>query len=407
MIDQSVLVAAAMLWLAVIHEAVSLTRQRDNRARRALLLTFVALALAATFFVPSVYVATQDVTGLPNLADLIARCAVLLASLGAQSLLLHLTQEPATAIRMSRQRAEAMTAAMVLLVVLFVIAPVHETGTLRLTSEFGDSPWVTGYLFVFLGYLGIALVDVLRGGLRYAPQAGMPVSLALRLIAIGCVFGLLYVAAKLGYLIAVILGGSPSAEVESAAARLLAVIGGLFVLAGSVVPAIYPGWRKAARWAHTYRAHRRLYPLWSALYEVTPEIALDPAESEFLDRLRIRDLDFRLYRRVIEIRDGRLALRSFLDADVARRARKEALKSGLDGGRVEAAVEARVLAAGVENARQHRAPAEVLPASELGGEDIASEVEWLLQVAHVSPGAASTAWGSSTSPPGRPEAGQA
>jgi hypothetical protein len=147
--------------------------------------------------------------------------------------------------------------------------------------------------------------------------------------------------------------------------------------------------------------------LWSALYEVTPEIALDPAESEFLDRLRIRDLDFRLYRRVIEIRDGRLALRPFLDADVARRARKEALKSGLDDGRVEAAVEARVLAAGVENARQHRAPAEVLPASELGGEDIASEVEWLLQVAHVSPGADPIASGSSTSPPGRPEAGQA
>jgi hypothetical protein len=153
----------------VIYEAVSLARQRDNRARRALLLTFVALALAATFFVPSVYVATQDVTGLPNVADLIARCAVLLASLGAQSLLLHLTQEPATAIRMSRQRAVAMTGAVVILVVLFVIAPVHETGTLQLTSEFGDSPWVTGYLFVFLGNLGIALVDVLRGGFRYAP----------------------------------------------------------------------------------------------------------------------------------------------------------------------------------------------------------------------------------------------
>jgi hypothetical protein len=147
--------------------------------------------------------------------------------------------------------------------------------------------------------------------------------------------------------------------------------------------------------------------LWSALYEVTPEIALDPAESEFLDRLRIRDLDFRLYRRVIEIRDGRLALRSFLDADVARRARKEALKSGLDGGRVEAAVEARVLAAGVENARQHRAPAEVLPASELGGEDIASEVEWLLRVADVPPLADPTASGSSTSAPGRLDAGPA
>ena len=109
MVDQAVLVTAALLWLAVIYEAVSLVRQRDNRARRALLLTFVALALAATFFTPWVYLATQDVTGLHNLADLVARCAVLLASLGAQSLLLHLTQEQAAATRMSRQRAGAMT----------------------------------------------------------------------------------------------------------------------------------------------------------------------------------------------------------------------------------------------------------------------------------------------------------
>lgn len=122
MVDTAVLIAAVLLWLAVSNEVVSLVKQRDNRARRALLVTFVALALAATSFVPSVYEATQDITGLQNLADLIARCSVLLASLGAQALLLHLTQEPATATRMSRQRALAMAVAMVLLLGLFVTA---------------------------------------------------------------------------------------------------------------------------------------------------------------------------------------------------------------------------------------------------------------------------------------------
>jgi Family of unknown function (DUF6545) len=321
MVDSAVQAAAVLLWLAVIYEAVSLTRQQNNRARRALLLTLVALALAATFFVPSVYIATQDLTGVENLADLIARCAVLVASLGAQSLLLHLTQEPEAAMTMSRRRAVAMTTAMVLLVVLFVLAPIHETGTLRLTSDFADSPLVIGYLVVFAGYLGIALVDVLRGGLRYAPTAGTAISLALRLIAVGCAFGLLDVAEKIGFLIAVLLGESPSAAVESSVARMLAVLGGLFVLAGSVVPALYPVWRRTVHWVTTHRAHRELYPLWFALREINPEIALDPAMSEFRDRVRVRDLDFRLYRRIIEIRDGRLALRPFLDADVARHAR--------------------------------------------------------------------------------------
>ena len=123
--------------------------------------------------------------------------------------------------------------------------------------------------------------------------------------------------------------------------------------------------------------------------------------------MRFRNLDFRLYRRVIEIRDGRLALRPFLDADVARRAREDAIMSGQCDGDVEATVEARVLATGVENARRRRRPAEVLPASELGGDDFRSEVEWLLQVARVDPLAGSTASGSSTSPHGRLEAGPA
>jgi hypothetical protein len=407
MVDNAVLVAAVLLWLAAIYEAVSLTRQPSNRARRALLLTFVALALAATFFVPSVYLATQDLTGVDNLADLIARCAVLIASLGAQSLLLHLTQEPAVAIRKSRRRAVALASAMVLLVVLFVLAPVHERGTLRLTSDFGDSPWVIGYLVVFAGYLGIALVNVLRGGLRYAPKAGTAISLALRLIAIGCLFGLLYVTEKIGFLIAQLLGGSPSAEVESSVARMLAVLGGLFVLAGSLVPAVYPVWRRTVHWVQMYRAHRELYPLWSALREITPEIALDPAPSEFHDRLRVRDLDFRLYRRIIEIRDGRLALRPFLDADVARHAREDALRSGLTDGDMEAAVEARVLAAGIESAREKRQPANVPAASQDGGKDFMSEVEWLLRVVRTPLSSDPSASTSLAAPSGRLKAGQA
>ena len=134
----------------------------------------------------------------------------------------------------------------------------------------------------------------------------------------------------------------------------------------------------------TYRAHRKLYLLWSDLREITPEIALDPASSEFHDRLRLRDLDFRLYRRVIEIRDGRLALRPFLDADVARQAREDALRGGLDDRDLEAAVEARVLATGIENARQLRLPDDVLAASQHGGTDFMSEVDWLLRVVRIA-----------------------
>jgi hypothetical protein len=188
---------------------------------------------------------------------------------------------------------------------------------------------------------------------------------------------------------------------------MLAVLGGLFVLAGSLVPAVYPVWRRTVHWVQMYRAHRELYPLWSALREITPEIALDPAPSEFHDRLRVRDLDFRLYRRIIEIRDGRLALRPFLDADVARHAREDALRSGLTDGDMEAAVEARVLAAGIESAREKRQPANVPAASQDGGKDFMSEVEWLLRVVRTPLSSDPSASTSLAAPSGRLKAGQA
>jgi hypothetical protein len=153
--------------------------------------------------------------------------------------------------------------------------------------------------------------------------------------------------------------------------------------------------------------HRELYPLWSALREINPEIAFNPAPSEFRDRLRVKDLDFRLYRRIIEIRDGRLALRPFLDAEVARQAREDALQSGLTDSDMEAAVEARVLAAGIESARQKRQPANVLAASQDGGKDFMSEVEWLLRVVRMPLPANPSASTSLAAPSGRLKAGQA
>ncbi len=49
------------------------------------------------------------------------------------------------------------------------------------------------------------------------------------------------------------------------------------------------------------------YPLWDGLYQAVPGIALHPVPA-WADRLDPRDLRMRLYRRVIEIRDGYMAL---------------------------------------------------------------------------------------------------
>jgi hypothetical protein len=64
-----------------------------------------------------------------------------------------------------------------------------------------------------------------------------------------------------------------------------------------------------------YLLYRRLFPLWAALSQASPEIALLPPRSGVRGELGVvADVDFYLNRRVVEIRDGVLELLPFCDA---------------------------------------------------------------------------------------------
>src|SRR5581483_1088027 len=74
-------------------------------------------------------------------------------------------------------------------------------------------------------------------------------------------------------------------------------VGSALTLVGWTLPGWGPRVAAAGRWVTAYRRHRRLYPLWSALHRAVPSIALAPARSALADRLAVRQLEFRLYRR--------------------------------------------------------------------------------------------------------------
>ncbi|MES4906555.1 MULTISPECIES: MAB_1171c family putative transporter [unclassified Streptomyces] len=98
-------------------------------------------------------------------------------------------------------------------------------------------------------------------------------------------------------------GTDPVAMVLAASCLVLACLG-----------ATAAWWRGAltapARWLRAYRRYRALEPLWSALHAAAPGIALR-ARTRRLSWLPPRSAEFALYRRVIEIRDGYLALRPY------------------------------------------------------------------------------------------------
>ncbi len=379
--DGLVLATAALLWAAFVVKALDARRHPGQPTLWMLAAMLGCLSVTATLFSPGMNTWLSGITGVSNVADPLARTFLIAGAWLVQAFLLHLTQpNAAEAARRSRQRLWPAAATAVALWVLFLMAPVDDV-TERMTAVYGDLGIIQAYLLVFLVYLGGALVDLMRGALRYAPVASGPLRTGLRSVGLGAACGLVYVAVKVSFLLLAALGRPGSGELESTLARTSAAAAGVFVVLGATWPAVQPRLVSARRALAAYVQHRQLYPLWAALYRAQPGIALDPAESALADAMRVRQPTFLLYRRVIEIQDGRLALRPFLDAGVAEQLRTDAVARGLSGDDADAFVAAGMLHSGIEaSAEGRRAPGQSWEALTPGGDDLQAEIEWLTKV---------------------------
>ncbi|MFR9727872.1 MAB_1171c family putative transporter [Saccharopolyspora sp. MS10] len=78
----------------------------------------------------------------------------------------------------------------------------------------------------------------------------------------------------------------------------------------------YPGARTALikihLWFEARRTYRRLRPPWESLVDRFPTIALFPTTTPQRERLHLRAMRLRTYRRIIEIRDGLVCLSPYL-----------------------------------------------------------------------------------------------
>jgi len=92
-------------------------------------------------------------------------------------------------------------------------------------------------------------------------------------------------------------------------------------------------------------------------------------------------MEMRLYRRVIEIRDGRLELREHFAPSVVAASRALTADRGLHGRAADAFVEAKVLEAAVRSAAAGQAVDAPWKGASPVGESTADEVDWLREVA--------------------------
>ncbi|MBO0805847.1 MAG: hypothetical protein J2P25_22590, partial [Nocardiopsaceae bacterium] len=186
-------------------------------------------------------------------------------------------------------------------------------------------PQAEGLFFVvYIAYAGLSLASISRLSARYARLADRrPLRVGLRLVAAGAVSGLAFLGLK-----ALLLAGDAlGTRLEQGVGGLalpLELLTELLLAVGITAPALSRLLGEAARWVHDNRSYRLLHPLWLALHRTSPELALLPPRG---GRGWHRDAGLLLYRQVIEIRDGQLALRPYIDPGVAEEARARARRA--------------------------------------------------------------------------------
>jgi hypothetical protein len=378
MVDALVAALAILLWLVTL---VNVVAQRRTRAvtRAWLIGIFSLLAVGTSLSVSVVTAWAAQISGVRSLADAIERTAVMGAGFCAQSLVRDLRAPDRGHPPWRTGRLLALTIAWAVLWAAFT------AGNVRGSQVFGSFArpefWPTIYVAVFLGYMAYVLGDVMIGCWHYAGSAGGALRAGLRLMAAGCACGLLYCGFKVAALALVDFGTGMPTSLESSLGRIVVVLAGVLVAVGVSLPALVRRWQVASRWCRNYAAHDQLYPLWSALIAVLPGLALAPPGSRIGDSMRVRHMDMRLYRRVIEIRDSRLELRAFFSPSVVSSSQALALGCGLHGRAADAFVEAKVLEDALVAAAQGRVTHAPWIGASPQGESTADEVVWLLEVA--------------------------
>ena len=217
----------------------------------------------------------------------------------------------------ARGQAVVAVAVQGAIVLLFIAARPTLDGGGQLVAGPGGRWPLAVRVVVFAGYavwalaeMFIALVPSARGGGGGALRWGEWLILAA--IGVGVVWTLWSYDDFVQVLRHGVLDGS-----EDTVSNSLGAVCALLAVTGAVVGKGSVPLDAVARRVRLCRAYIALGPLWSALHEAMPQIAFPPTGRP-LHAWRLAGIEFALYRRVIEIHDGRLVLRAYHQPEVGR-----------------------------------------------------------------------------------------
>ncbi|WP_267241629.1 MAB_1171c family putative transporter [Streptomyces sp. PR69] len=297
-------IAALSSYAALVYRLCQVRRSWRESAYRTLVITLLLQCL--TFTMGAVALGGGGAfLGVGNLAILVMHMAAVAFCVSAQIILLRWAAAAEEAVRKTRYWLIAGVALNTLLAALFFIAD----GPARPSADFSTGsgqPLVLTYLLFFIVSQAIPCVTIYRQCGPYARMAGTAsLRQALRMLSAAAVILFLYCTARTVNILTAAAG--IDIGVWQLASNVFSAVGIVTLSLSLTVPSWAASAAKPLEWARSYRSYRALYPLWRDLYESSPDIVLEPPGAT------VSDLDYRLHRRVVEIRDGWRDLRPYID----------------------------------------------------------------------------------------------
>jgi hypothetical protein len=357
-------IVLVLLWGTVLARLP--TVWRDAR-QRAMWMTLSSLASSRTVATPGVNALASELIPeaqtLPHLLGVVAAFFLL-------RFISLITDYHATHPRAVRYQLLLAAAVLVALIILMAATPggIKTKGTELMGAP--AAPTAVAYWVVLNAYLGtiLAVTTALFWRLSRSASAGA-LRNGLRAVAIGAFLIALYAVLKTGLIVAHGFGVTLSVDRIEPVANALRTIGIIICVVGAAVPAS----GKLRSVLHAYRSLWALRPLWKVMRRTFPDVILFPRRRALLELAGVDEVQLRLYRRVIEIRDGMLTLRDYLPAGALAEARRYV-------GESPALIEACGIALALQRHQSGAAPIENGDRwADIGGE-IADEVAWLSAV---------------------------
>ncbi|WP_329439296.1 MAB_1171c family putative transporter [Streptomyces canus] len=303
------------------------TRRRDP-ASTALAAVFMLSGLSFLFSITPMWNYLDRVLGTVNLSVPLAQGCVVALLACQQVVLTYWGSPPEVARRRSRRWIGAGFAVIAGLLVLFAL------------------DWYAAYLTLYVTAYTIGELFLARACWRLARRSTRgSVRVGLRIVALGATVTLGYSAVRIGNVIAGAFDTS-LADWEGFA-WTCGDVGAMLTLIGWLVPTISDQAQSVRYRIKQYRSYYGLRPLWLAFYSEAPEIELPIDRVDPAQRRRFRRISIRLYRRAVEIRDGRFVIRQYLDASVREASEARHRARRLHGKDLSAAVTADQILAGI------------------------------------------------------------